>query len=113
MLLIAISATSAFAQGRARRQPQAPGAHHPQPHQQATPSQSALRLLNADAVAQHAIETAWGKVDDTAAAGTLALFDQSGERAAAVFSTGYVAKVADPAKRAITFVFNGGPGAAS
>ena len=41
------------------------------------------------------------------------LFDQSGERSAAIFYTAYVAKGADAASRPITFVFNGGPGAAS
>src|SRR6266571_980873 len=49
----------------------------------------------------------------SATAGTLSLFDQSGERSAAVFYTAYVAKSADGAKRPVTFVFNGGPGAAS
>src|SRR5262245_13123852 len=109
-LLIALSATAAFAQNRPQRQAQAPSE---QQQQQATPGQSVLRLLPADAVSQHTIGTAWGKVDYTATAGTLSLFDQSGDRAAAVFYTAYVAKTADPAKRPITFVFNGGPGAAS
>src|SRR5207244_6779255 len=61
----------------------------------------------------HSIETAWGKVDYSATAGTLSLIDQSGERIAAIFYTAYVAKGTDTAKRPITFVFNGGPGAAS
>ena len=38
---------------------------------------------------------------------------QSGERTAAIFYTAYVTKGADAAKRPLTFVFNGGPGAAS
>src|SRR5215510_198807 len=111
-LLIALSATAAVAQNRPQRQAQAPSEQQQQ-QQQATPGQSVLRLLPADAVSQHTVETAWGKVDYTATAGTLSLFDQSGDRAAAVFYTAYVAKTADPAKRPITFVFNGGPGAAS
>src|SRR5215475_15096415 len=114
-LLIAVSASAAFAQGRPQRQAQAPGEQHQQSQQQqpAAPGQSVLRLLPPDAVTQHTVETTWGKVDYTATAGTLSLFDQSGDRAAAVFYTAYVAKGGDPAKRPITFVFNGGPGAAS
>src|SRR5712691_10227387 len=48
-----------------------------------------------------------------ATAGTLSLFDQSGERSAAIFYTAYVVNGAEAGKRPVTFVFNGGPGAAS
>ncbi len=71
-----------------------------------------LRLLPADAVTEHSIDTAGGKLAYTATAGTLPFFDQSGEQSAAVFYTAYVAKGAG-AERPLTFVFNGGPGAAS
>jgi carboxypeptidase C (cathepsin A) len=71
-----------------------------------------LRLLPADAVTDHSIDTAKGKLAYTATAGTLAFYDQSGEQSAAVFYTAYVAKGAR-ANRPLTFVFNGGPGAAS
>ena len=54
-----------------------------------------------------------GKLAYTATAGTLSLFDQSGERSAAIFYTAYVAKNAEAANRPVTFAFNGGPGAAS
>jgi carboxypeptidase C (cathepsin A) len=120
LIAVSLSATTAFAQGqgqgRPQRQAQAPAdQQHQQPQQQqaSPPGQSVLRLLPPDAVSEHSIETAWGKVDYTATAGTLSLFDQSGERAAAVFYTAYVVKGGDPAKRPLTFVFNGGPGAAS
>jgi len=69
-----------------------------------------LRLLPADAVTEHSIDTASGKLAYQATAGTLAFFDQSGDQSAAVFYTAYVAKGAN---RPLTFVFNGGPGAAS
>jgi carboxypeptidase C (cathepsin A) len=72
-----------------------------------------LSLLPADAVTEHSIDLPSGKLAYTATAGTLALFDQSGERSAAIFYIAYVAKSANPAARPITFVFNGGPGAAS
>jgi carboxypeptidase C (cathepsin A) len=76
-----------------------------------------LSLLPADAVSQHSIDTPSGKLAYTATAGTLALFDQSGERSASIFYTAFVAKTDsktdNPAARPVTFVFNGGPGAAS
>jgi carboxypeptidase C (cathepsin A) len=72
-----------------------------------------LSLLPADAVSEHSIETPGGKLAYTATAGTFSLFNQSGERSAAVFYTGYVVKTDSHAARPLTFVFNGGPGAAS
>ena len=76
-----------------------------------------LRLLPADAVSEHSIDTPQGKLTYTATAGTLPFYDQSGEQSAAVFYTAYVAKdLAGKnlgANRPLTFVFNGGPGAAS
>ncbi len=48
----------------------------------------------------------------TATAGTLPLYDGSGEQSASIFYTAYIAKDA-PANRPIMFAFNGGPGAAS
>jgi carboxypeptidase C (cathepsin A) len=72
-----------------------------------------LRLLPPDSVTQHTVDTPGGKMEYTATAGTLSLYDQSGERTAAIFYTAYVAKGADTAKRPVTFAFNGGPGAAS
>jgi carboxypeptidase C (cathepsin A) len=71
-----------------------------------------LSLLPGDSVTEHAIDTPAGKLAYTATAGTFTLFDQSGERSAAIFYTAFVAKSNDPA-RPVTFVFNGGPGAGS
>ena len=72
-----------------------------------------LTLLPSDSVTEHSIDLPSGKLAYTATAGTLSLFDQSGERSAAIFYTAYVAKSDSPARRPVTFVFNGGPGAAS
>src|SRR5664279_1508660 len=71
-----------------------------------------LRLLPADAVSDHSIAIGKTKLAYTATAGTLPFYDQSGDQSAAVFYTAYVAKDAG-ANRPLTFVFNGGPGAAS
>jgi carboxypeptidase C (cathepsin A) len=72
-----------------------------------------LSLLPGDAVTDHSIELKSGKLAYTATAGTFSLFDQSGERSAQIFYTAYVAKTDTPSARPVTFVFNGGPGAAS
>jgi carboxypeptidase C (cathepsin A) len=69
-----------------------------------------LKLLPADSVTQHSIASDNGKLAYTATAGTLDFYDQSGSQSAKVFYTAYVVKGAN---RPVTFVFNGGPGAAS
>lgn len=86
---------------------------HSEPAQLSGDGQGVLRLLPDDAVSEHTIKTAGGPLTYTATAGTLALYDQNGERSAAVFYTAYVVKHGDAAKRPLTFAFNGGPGAAS
>jgi carboxypeptidase C (cathepsin A) len=73
----------------------------------------ALRLLPRDAVTKNSIATDSGTLNYTATAGTLSLHDQSGERSAAVFYVAYIANHPAGIKRPVTFVFNGGPGAAS
>src|SRR5664279_5535635 len=82
----------------------------PRAEQQET-GKGVLRLLPADAVTEHTLDTGRTKLAYTATAGTLAFYDQSGDQSASVFYTAYVAKGA--ANRPLTFVFNGGPGAAS
>ena len=112
-LIVASAATLASAQERPRR-PAAQSAEQSQPEQrQGATRESVLRLLPPDSVTEHSIDIPGGKLAYTATAGTLSLFDQSGERSAAIFYTAYVAKNAEAANRAVTFVFNGGPGAAS
>jgi carboxypeptidase C (cathepsin A) len=113
-LLIAVAATTALAQedphqGAPQEQRRGP----PQQQRPAAPEQSVLRLLPPDAISQHTVDTPDGKLNYTATAGTLSLFDQSGERTAAIFYTAYVVKTDNPTRRPLTFVFNGGPGAAS
>ncbi len=117
-LALLLAAAGAFAQEQPRRQ----GAQQPAPQraeqrqaeqQKAEPRESVLRLLPGDAVSEHAVETPSGRLTYTATAGTLALFEQSGERSAAIYYTAYVAHDAERANRPITFGFNGGPGAAS
>jgi carboxypeptidase C (cathepsin A) len=85
-LLLAGATTVALAQERPRR------AQAPQTEQrQAAPQDGVLRLLPADAVTEHSADLGGNKL----------------------FYTAYVAKDAGSTSRPITFVFNGGPGAAS
>jgi len=93
-----------------------PHSDTPPQHQDASRAKSerggVLDLLPADAVSERALDLEGRRLAYTATAGTLNLYDQSGQRSAAVFYTSYVAKD-QPDTRPVTFVFNGGPGAAS
>ena len=112
-LLLAIGATVAAAQERPDR-PRGPGGGPPGEQQRQAPAgPGVLRLLPSDSVTQHSITVAGAKLDYTATAGTFPLYDQSGERSAAIFYTAFVAKGPGTANRPVTFAFNGGPGAAS
>ncbi len=107
-LALAIFLAGALGSAAAQDKPQEKSARA----EQREAGKGVLRLLPADAVTEHSIDTPRGKLAYTATAGTLAFYDQSGDQSAAVFYTAYVAKGA-AANRPLTFVFNGGPGAAS
>lgn len=72
-----------------------------------------LSLLPPDSVTRHEIVLGGDRLAYTATAGTFALRDRRGERIAAVYYTAYTLDAAAPEARPVTFVFNGGPGAAS
>ena len=112
-LLIAVAASMAVAQDAEHPKQQAEPKAIPFVELNKVTDKGALRLLPPDSVTRHPIETASGPIAYTATAGTLSLYDRSGERTAAVFYTAYVADRGTPARRPVTFVFNGGPGAAS
>jgi carboxypeptidase C (cathepsin A) len=107
---ITLLATVAAAQEHAGRSGGERSGHQEQGREQGGPG--VLSLLPGDSVTEHSIDIPSGKLAYTATAGTFSLFDQSGERSAAIFYTAYVAKPNDAA-RPLTFVFNGGPGAGS
>ena len=116
--LVAITATAQEHGGRTPGERQAHGEQSrqeqsvPYPGVTGQNAPGVLSLLPADSVTEHTIDTPSGKLAYTATAGTFTLFDQSGDRSAAVFYTAFVAKSNNPA-RPVTFVFNGGPGAGS
>lgn len=65
-------------------------------------------------VTRHSILVDGQSIDYEATAGTMALTDESGKTEANFFFVAYVKQPADqPATRPITFIFNGGPGAAA
>ena len=107
LLTTAAPALAQSGKGSERRQQQ-----HQQSADQQPSGRGVLRLLPADSVTEHALDTPQGKLNYIATAGTIPLYGQSGEQIAAIFYTSYVAKNAG-GKRPLTFVFNGGPGAAS
>ena len=121
-IALAMAATASVAQERGR---DADRSAHEETRQRGSEAKSertngrdqnapgVLALLPGDAVTEHSIDLPSGKLGYTATAGTFALFDQSGERSAQVFYTAFVAKSANATARPVTFVFNGGPGAAS
>jgi carboxypeptidase C (cathepsin A) len=117
LIVIAGAATAGLAQERGGRDADRNTAHEDarghaaERHEQNAPG--VLALLPGDAVTEHSIDLPSGKLAYTATAGTFSLFDQSGERSAQIFYTAFVAKSANTAARPVTFVFNGGPGAAS
>ena len=114
-LTLALVLASAIGVTQAQERPrgQAPQQGQRAEQHQSEAREGVLRLLPTDAVSEHVVDTPAGKLAYTATAGTLSLYDQSGERSAAIYYTAFVAKGAERTNRPVTFGFNGGPGAAS
>jgi len=66
-----------------------------------------------DATTRHVLEVGDQHLAYTATAGTLPIFDESRPPQAKMFYVDYVGQEADATSRPITFVLNGGPGAAA
>ena len=84
----------------------------PQPPQTAAAKEEPSAALPADSASRHTALIAGERLSYTATAGTLPLFGPKNETAAKVFYVSYT-RDGPPAARPVTFVFNGGPGAAS
>jgi carboxypeptidase C (cathepsin A) len=103
-LALALTASS-FAQS-----PRRPASTDAKPPEQ----QSETRRLPADATTEHTLDLPGRTLRFKATAGTIPLNDASdGKPLAEIAYVAYVRPDAAPAARALTFVFNGGPGAAS
>jgi carboxypeptidase C (cathepsin A) len=72
-----------------------------------------LALLPEPSVTQHSLQLGERALAYRATAGTLPLRDGKGERTAEIFHISYTAEPPAAPDRPITFLFNGGPGAAS
>jgi carboxypeptidase C (cathepsin A) len=86
------------------------GAQTPPPPAQPSTPAAAQASIPADKVTEHVIGEGAARLTYTATVGTLPLTNAKGETAAKVF---YVAYTAPGEGRPISFVFNGGPGAAA
>jgi carboxypeptidase C (cathepsin A) len=111
-LALFVALSSAAAQDAAKDAPQKQPPRSEQRDAGRESTRGLLRLLPADSVTEHSVTAGKTKISYIATAGTLPFYDQSGEQSAAIFYTAYVAKDAPP-NRPVTFLFNGGPGAAS
>jgi carboxypeptidase C (cathepsin A) len=90
--------------------------HEPPAQSQSSPaaSQPHRTLLPPDSVTQHKIALGGHDLAYTATAGTIALKSSQGETRAEIFYTSFtVAQNGGGAHRPVTYLFNGGPGAAS
>jgi carboxypeptidase C (cathepsin A) len=93
---------------RAQSDPRPSSAHAP-----AASHGSGLPRLPADSVTQQSVKLPGRALAFKATAGTIKLSDQKGVELADVAYVAFQLDHADAAKRPITFVFNGGPGAGS
>lgn len=113
VVLMALAGTGAYAQDQGQEQAQSQGKRETGKPE----TTSIFDLIPADSSTDHLLKTPQGDLRYTATAGTIDLFGQSGARNAKIFYTAYTAPNRAPtenaAPRPLTFVFNGGPGAAS
>jgi carboxypeptidase C (cathepsin A) len=113
ILLLAALLAGAAPFARAEDPPPAKPAEEKSAKPDRTELTGVLALLPDDQVTRHSLTLAGQSLSYTATAGTLALRDDKGARTASVFYTAYTMPAADPKTRAVSFFFNGGPGAAS
>jgi carboxypeptidase C (cathepsin A) len=79
----------------------------------ASPAAAEQHRLPPDSTTKQTLALPGRTLAFTATAGSIRLFDLKGEPQADIAYTGYQLDGADPATRPVTFLFNGGPGAAS
>ncbi len=79
----------------------------------ALPAAAESHRLPPDSTTRQTIELPGRTLSFSATAGSIQLFDDKGEAQADIVYTAYQLDGADRASRPVTFVFNGGPGAAS
>ena len=108
----AVLAVAVLATGSARAQEEA--AKSPKPTEAAQSAAGVLALLPAEpSTTRHELRLGGRSLAYRATAGTLPLRDGSGEVTAQVFHVAYALEEPGTPDRPVTFLFNGGPGAAS
>jgi carboxypeptidase C (cathepsin A) len=117
-MTIAVMVIFATARARAQTQPTTRPAEHPEPaeHPQAAEHPEAHDEAREDriSITRHSVKIGTARINYQAAAGTILLKDDSGKPRANFFFVAYTKEpTTRPAVRPITFVFNGGPGAAA
>jgi carboxypeptidase C (cathepsin A) len=123
LVLLAFSAmTGARAQDAPSQQPQQQPAATPSGQKAgatgargntSNPPAAEQHRLPPDSTTKHTLALPGRTLDFTATAGSIRLFDDKGEPQADIGTTAYQLNGADPRIRPVTFLFNGGPGAAS
>ena len=117
--LLALAVCACLGPGAgAEAQDRPPGARHAAPqtsqHGEAGNAAAATALgLPPDAVTHHELTLTGRTLSFTAKAGTIKLMTEHGDQLADIAYVAYLRDGSDPATRPVTFVFNGGPGAAS
>ncbi|MEO6260476.1 MAG: peptidase S10 [Thermoanaerobaculia bacterium] len=122
-VVLALAAPSLLAQSPeppARREMEPPrerreAASEPATQERDRPAASSNRPDAKDQISttQHAVSINGVSINYTAKSGTLILKDDEGKPRASFFFTSYTKDGADPARRAVTYTFNGGPGSSS
>src|ERR1700722_14993285 len=79
----------------------------------ASPAEAEQHRLPPDSTTKQTLALPGRTLTFSATAGSIRLFDDKGEPQADIAYTAYKLDGADPAPRPVTFLFNGGPGAAS
>src|SRR5579872_6847450 len=101
---------------QAPAQPPAAGQKSPPPAARGNANASTAadqRRLPDDSITKHTITVTGRTLSFTATAGSLRLFNESGEPQADIAYTAYQLDGTEPRNRPVTFFFNGGPGASS
>jgi carboxypeptidase C (cathepsin A) len=109
-LTIVLALLAAPALSRAEETPAAP--EPAAADRSSKPSPSKAALLPPASTTRHTLSRAGEDLDYSAVAGAVALREGNGETAAEIFYVAYTSAPKD-SERPVTFVFNGGPGAAS
>ena len=76
-------------------------------------SEKPVELKAKNSKTEGAVTVEGQRVDYTAEAGTILLTDKKDKPTASLFYAAYFKKGADPAKRPLMFLYNGGPGSAT